>query len=218
MREFWLISETLVPTCCFPRSFHVIAPSHFKNQTQEDNLHVLCIIPPFLNRVSLNACLQQKKRQELPPTPSPPYLTLLLHSLLPLSVKLSSSVPSAPKTQQSTHLPRMLQHPQHWRTRAALLWVCAAPILITFGEHTCENRCPLGLACCSSLGWRLHLRMSSRHSSPLYAQLSFSGPQQACLARKDTRRHQEGRGSSSPRYWSCSRVIMRTHGRTRIMK
>lgn len=29
------------------QSFHVISPSHYKNQTAEDNLHVLRIIPPF---------------------------------------------------------------------------------------------------------------------------------------------------------------------------
>lgn len=70
--------------------------------------------------------------------------------------KLSSSFPSAPKQHNcSPRLTLMPRHPQRWRTSAALLSGCIAPILITLGEHTCENRCPPGLACCSSLGWSL---------------------------------------------------------------
>lgn len=53
-----------------------------------------------------------------------------------------------------------------------------APILITLGEHTCENRCPPGLACCSSLGWKIWEWSSSPPTlpSPSYT-YNFPGPQ-----------------------------------------
>lgn len=88
---------------------------------------------------------------------------------------------------------------------------CAAPILITLGEHTCENRCPPGLACCSSLGWSVCVWLATTppSPSPSFAQ-SFSGPQRAGLA-PDTqtgRAHSViqagGRKHRSPGFTPCS--------------
>ncbi|KAI4825095.1 hypothetical protein KUCAC02_020793, partial [Chaenocephalus aceratus] len=49
--------------------------------------------------------------------------------------KLSSSVPSAPTTAPVSH--PCPPHPQCWRTGAAFLGMCAAPILITLGWSVC---------------------------------------------------------------------------------
>lgn len=50
--------------------------------------------------------------------------------------------------------------------------VCAVPSLITSRKHTCANRCPPGLPCCSSLGWSVCLWRPTTHpqssSSPVF--------------------------------------------------
>lgn len=147
----------------------MIARSHFKNQTAEDNLDVLRVIPLFLNYVSLNSCLQRISRMN--------FLTQLLSSVPSFSPPLALSsfaqtlITKLHLPQNNTTVPRV-SHPcpgnhsvgSYWCSialvamavaAAAAGWGGAAPILITLGEHTCENRCPPGLACCSSLGWRV---------------------------------------------------------------
>ncbi len=106
--------------------------------------------------------------------------------LAPSSFKFSS-VPSA----QNNTTVQPVSHPCPGTLGVGVpvqccLGVCAAPILITLGEHTCENRCPPGLACCSSLGWSVCVWLSASPPPPpppfLSSAQSSSGPQQAVLA------------------------------------
>lgn len=86
----------------------------------------------------------------------------LLHLLFSSFTQTLITIPICPKTTQVFHAfhthapaPTVLGVPvQHCSGG------CAAPILITLGEHTCENRCPPGLACCSSLGWSVCVWLS----------------------------------------------------------
>lgn len=125
-------------------------------------------------------------------TSTPSSITSLSPPLL--SVKLSSSAPSAPKRHNcSTRLTPVPRHQQRWCTSAA-------PILITLGEHTCENRCPPGLACCSSLGWSVCGWLSATPPPPPPLLRVSQVPSRADLAptpRQEEPTAASGRGAGS---------------------
>lgn len=159
------IYETLFPCVAYSNPL-MWSPSHFKNQTAEDNLCVLKIIPLF-SYVSLNSCLPWIRHMNF--SHITPFFSstcfILFHSNshqfhLPQN---NTTVPHVSHPCPSTHSVGVpVQH---------CLGGCAAPILITLGEHTCENRCPPGLACCSSLGWSVCVWLAT---TPLPPSPSFS--------------------------------------------
>lgn len=109
------------------QSFHVISPAHFEIQTAEDNLHVLWIIPLFLNYVSLNSCLYSKSRMNFSHMSLHPFLFSSTCSFLPQSN--SHHQFHLPRKQHncSRRLTPMPRHPRRWCTSAALLGgVCSA--------------------------------------------------------------------------------------------
>lgn len=138
-------------------SLHFIPTSQFKNQTANDKPTYPQNNPTLLKLCSPKQCLVVNKLGELT------HIALLSHPFLPFSPPLAPFrstqtliiiISICP--QNNTTVPRV-SHPcpsTHGVgvAGAAPLRGGVAPILITLAEHTCENRCPLGLACCSSLG------------------------------------------------------------------
>lgn len=108
--------------CALLQSLHVIARSHFKNQTAEDNLDVLRVIPLFLNYVSLNSCLQRISRmnfltQLLSPVPSfsPP---------LALSSFAQTLITELHLPQNNTTVPRVSHPCPGNHSVGVLVWHC----------------------------------------------------------------------------------------------
>lgn len=128
-----------------------------------------------------------------PLAPSSFSQTLIITSICPKTTQLFDA--------SHTHAPA----PTVLAYQCSIARGCAAPILITLGEHTCENRCPPGLACCSSLGWSVCVWLSATPPLPSLSSVqSFSGSQQADLA--STLRQEEptatsggGQEASAPR-------------------
>lgn len=123
--------------CGLLQSLHVIAPSHFKNQTAEDNLDVLRLIPLFFKLCSSKQLFAANKPYELshaaPPVRPFPFL---LHSLFPLSLRLSSPAPSAPRAAQL-----FLASHTHAPVATALAYQCGIALVAAAAVVYCVGCC-----------------------------------------------------------------------------